>query len=138
MDNKILQSLINQQLQSQLSPSKLEEVLTVLNETVIEKQYNADDCQKLIEVYQKLLEPHEFKVGDLVKWKQGLKNKKLPYINQPTIVIQLLKEPLIDRLDEDAGSSYYREPLDIILGLFDDKDEFLMFHYDKRRFEPYY
>jgi hypothetical protein len=137
MDNKILQSLINQQLKSQLSSSNLEKVLALLNETGIEEQYDADYCQKLIEVYQKLLEPHEFKVGDLVKWKQGLKSKKLPYMNQPAVVIQLLEKPLINRLDEEAGSPYYREPLDIILGVFDDEDEFLMFYYDKRRFEPY-
>ncbi|WP_069471654.1 hypothetical protein [Candidatus Marithrix sp. Canyon 246] len=134
MENKILQSL-----KTELSSSNLEELLTnLLKETDIEKQYNRNDSQKLIEVYQKLLEHHEFKVGDLVKWKQGLTNKILPEINQPAIVIKLLKEPLIDRLDEEAGSRYYREPLDIILGLFDDKDEFLMFYYDKRRFEPYY
>jgi hypothetical protein len=89
----------------------------------------------LRKVYQKLLEPNEFKVGELVKWKDGLKNKKRPYPNQPAIVVQLLEKP--DQVNEEAGSPYYREPLDIILGLFDDDDEFLMYYYDKRRFEPY-
>jgi len=76
-------------------------------------------------------------VGDLVKWKEGLKNKKRPDSNQPAIVVQLLEKPLIERQGEEAGSPYYREPLDIILGLFDEENEFLMFYYDKRRFESY-
>jgi hypothetical protein len=132
MDNKILQ-----QLKPQLSPSNLEKVLALLNETGVEEQYDTNYTQNLIRVHQKLLEPHEFKVGDLVKWKEGLKNKKRPYSNQPAIVVQLLEKPLINRFGEEAGSPYYREPLDIILGLFDDDDEFLMFYYDKRRFELY-
>lgn len=130
MDKKILQ-----QLKPQLSPSKLEKVLALLSETGVEEQYDSIYSQNLIRVHQKLLEHHEFKVGDLVKWKDGLKNKKRPYSNQPAIVVQLLEKPLINRLGEEAGSPYYREPLDIILGLFDDEDEFLMFYYDKRRFE---
>jgi len=134
MDKTILQALRNQQ--SQLSASNLEKVLSaLLNEAGLEPQYDANYTQNLRKVYQKLLEPNEFKVGELVKWKAGLKNKKRPYPNQPAIVVQLLEKP--DQVDEEAGSPYYREPLDIVLGLFDDDDEFLMYYYDKRRFEPY-
>jgi len=137
--DKELQTLLNEQLKPQHSPSNLEKVLALLKEIRegTEEQYDASYLQNLRIVHQKLLEPHEFKAGDLVKWKEGLKNKKRPYPNQPAVVVQLLENPLIDRVGEDAGSPYYREPLDIILGLFDDDDEFLMFYYDKRRFEPY-
>jgi hypothetical protein len=138
MDKKILQTLINQQLKPQLSQSNLEELLfALLNETSAEEKYDTNYTQNLTRVYQKLLEPHEFKVGVLVKWKEGLKNKKRPYSNQPAIVVQLLETPLINKFGEETGSPYYREPLDIVLGLFDDDGEFLMFYYDKRRFEPY-
>ncbi|EDN68608.1 hypothetical protein BGP_2956 [Beggiatoa sp. PS] len=109
----------------------------LLNEVGRKKSYDASYTQNLSTIHKKLLESHEFKVGDLVKWKEGLKNKKRPYSDQPAIVIQLLEQPLIERQGEEAGSPYYREPLDIILGLFDDDDEFLIFYYDKRRFEPY-
>ncbi len=135
MNKKILQTLINQQ--PQLSEDNLEKVLlSLLNETSVEEQYDANYTQNLTRVYKKLLESHDFQVGDLVKWKPGLKNKKRPYVDQPAIVVQLLETPIINR-NEETGSTYYREPLDIILGLFDDEGEFLMFYYDKRRFEPY-
>ncbi|MCK5719178.1 MAG: hypothetical protein KAH84_04415 [Thiomargarita sp.] len=132
MNKNILQALKNQE--PQLSANEILKVL--LNQlNVKEQKYDANYTQNLIKAHQTLLEPHSFKVGDLVKWKEGLKNKKLPNSEQPAIVVQLLKESLIDRVGEEAGSTYYREPLDMILGLFDDDDEFLMFYYDKRRFE---
>jgi len=136
MDKKILQALINQQLNPQPSSNNLEKtLLAFLNHQ--EEQYDAKYVQHLKTIHQKLLEPHELQVGDVVKWKQGLKNKKRPYPNQPAIVIELLEKPLIERSGEETGSPYYREPLNIILGLFDDDDEFLMYYYDKRRFEPF-
>jgi hypothetical protein len=139
MNEELLKNLINQQ---QLTPqplsSNMEKVLTLLlNGIGTEEQYDTHYTQNLRTVYKKLLDIHEFKVGDLVKWKEGLKNKKRPHLNQPAIVIELLGEPLRERQGEEAGSPYYREPLDIILGLFDDDHEFMMFYYDKRRFEPY-
>ena len=139
MDKELLQTLINQrQLNAQDSSSKVEKALELLlNEVGIKKSYDASYTQNLRTIHKKLLESHEFKVGDLVKWKEGLKNKKRPYSDQPAIVIQLLEQPLIERQGEESGSPYYREPLDIILGLFDDDDEFLIFYYDKRRFESY-
>jgi hypothetical protein len=80
-----------------------------------------------------LQERQEFKIGDLVTWKPGLKNKRYPYDNQPAIVIQILDDPLIDPRDVPV-SPYFREPLDIVLGVLSDDGSFATFYYDKRRF----
>ncbi len=51
--------------------------------------------------------------------------------NQLCKVIQVLKEDT-----RDSGSPYYREPLDLVLALLDDNSDLVLYHYDKRRFEP--
>jgi len=76
----------------------------------------------------------EFKHGDVVRWKKGLKNKKYPKEGQPCIVIEEMKAPIIQD-SRDSGSPYYREPLDLVLALLDDDSDLVIFHYDKRRFE---
>jgi len=56
MDKKNLQTLINEQLKPQHSPSKLEKLLVaLLNETGVEEHYDAKYTQNLITVHQKLL-----------------------------------------------------------------------------------
>jgi len=76
----------------------------------------------------------EFKPEDVVRWKKGLKNKKYPKEGQLCIVIEEMKEPIIQD-SRDSGSPYYREPLDLVLALLDDDSDLVIFHYDKRRFE---
>ncbi|MFA6224233.1 MAG: hypothetical protein WC647_18185 [Desulfomonilaceae bacterium] len=79
---------------------------------------------------------HKFKLGQIVKWKVNMRNKRIPHMSQPAIVVEIFKEPI---LDENAmvGSTYYREPLDIVLGIFANDGNFVTFYYDSRRFEPY-
>jgi len=75
-------------------------------------------------------------VGQIVKWKENLKNRKLPHKNQPAIVIAILYQPVIST-DDDFSSPYFLETLDIILGIIVGDGTFLTFYYDSRRFEPY-
>lgn len=86
------------------------------------------------EMFDKL---YDFKSGDLVVWKKGLRNKVKPALNEPAIVMQILDTPLRDQDKQDSGTPYFNEPLDLVLGLIDEDGEFALFHYDKRRFEPY-
>ena len=74
------------------------------------------------------------KVGDIVRWKKGLKNRKYPKENQLCKVIEVIEKPIIQDA-RDSGSPYYREPLDLILALLDDNSDLVLYHYDKRRFE---
>ncbi len=93
----------------------------------------------LRERYRRLLQPHRVSPGELVTWKPGLKNKRYPRYGHPAVVIEVLETPLLDR-EDDAGSTDFREPLDLVLGLiWDDgpsRGELVTFHYDSRRFQP--
>jgi hypothetical protein len=100
------------------------------------ESYGEEYITQLQTAYKTLLKKDSFQVGQLVKWKQNLKNRRIPYRNQPAIVVELLDNPIISS-DEESGSPYFRENLDIILGILVDDSTFLNFYYDSRRFEAY-
>jgi hypothetical protein len=93
-------------------------------------------AQLLVEYYDDLRKDFAFKPGDIVKWKAGLRNRLLPKYEEPAIVVQVLDRPEFDQ-SRDAGSTYFREPLDVVLGILDSDGDFSLFHLDRRRFEPY-
>ena len=70
-----------------------------------------------------------FSPGDIVTWKKGMANKM---IEGPFIVVDVLDKPIIDHT-EDPSSSYFREPLDILVGFFNDEKNFFLVHLDSRR-----
>jgi len=96
----------------------------------------------LVKAFEKFSEKHEFKPGDLVTWKPGMKNRTVPKLGEPAVVVEVLAEPILSEHPNDRahfpGSPYYREPRDIKLGVIDDRnDDFTVFHFDSRRFELY-
>jgi len=94
-----------------------------------------EELSKLKQKVDTLLQPTStFNPFDVVKWKKGLKNKKYPEEEQLAMVIQELEEPIIQS-ERDSGTPYFREPLDIILGVLDQDGDLMLYHYDKRRFE---
>lgn len=100
------------------------------------ESYGEEYISQLKTACSNFLKKESFKVGQLVKWKENLKNRKLPYENQPAIVVSVLDEPIASS-EEDSGSPYFLERLDIVLGVLVDDNTFLTFHYDSRRFEAY-
>jgi len=74
-----------------------------------------------------------FQPGDLVQWKAGLKNKRLPEMDQLAVVVEMLPVPITDE-DKGSSGSYFLEPLDMKLGMIDEDGDFVIFHYDSRRF----
>ena len=101
-----------------------------------QNNYGEKDIAQLKSVCKSFLKKESLEVGQIVKWKENLKNRKLPHKNQPAIVIEILKMPLIST-DNESGSPYFLETLDIILGVIVENGTFLTFYYDSRRFEPY-
>jgi hypothetical protein len=79
---------------------------------------------------------NRFKPGDLVVWKDGMRNKKTPQNRTPAIVIEHLATPIISNTD-NAGSAYYREPLDLLAGFIDEDGDFVIYHFDSRRFKHF-
>ncbi|MDB9371854.1 hypothetical protein [Nodularia sphaerocarpa] len=107
-------------------------------ELIIEEEnsYGEEYTDKLKIACNNLLQKESFQVGQLVKWKEYLKNRKIPHKKQPAIVVAVLDEPITSSEDE-SGSPYFLETLDIILGIMIDDNTFLTFYYDSRRFEAY-
>jgi hypothetical protein len=91
---------------------------------------------RLKRAFELLQEKHELKIGQIVKWKQGLLNKRLPKYGDPAIVIEVLEKPVFDE-SNDAGTPYFREKLDVVLALLDKDGDCVSFHFDSRRFEPW-
>jgi hypothetical protein len=92
--------------------------------------------QRLRSLYELLTTNHTFSPGELVKWKHGLKNKRRPDYDIPVVVLALVHPPVNDH-EQNAGSAYFREPLDLVIGIMDDDDELDGYHVDSRRFEPF-
>jgi hypothetical protein len=94
----------------------------------------------LDERYAGLMRRHPFKPGDRVTWKPGLQNRRVPLAGQPAVVVSVLDEPVLDN-EQESGSTYFREPLDLVLGVIWDKaphrGDFVLFHFDSRRFQPW-
>ncbi|MFM5980168.1 MAG: hypothetical protein ACKO9I_06395 [Sphaerospermopsis kisseleviana] len=106
-------------------------------EIATEKEsYGEEYITQLQTACKNFLKKETFEVGQLVKWKKYLKNRKIPYKNQPAVVVEILEEPILSD-DDESGSPYFRENLDIILGILVDDNVFLTFYYDSRRFESY-
>lgn len=101
-----------------------------------ESNYGEEYIAQLKSVCKSFIKKESLEVGQIVKWKEHLKNRKLPRKNQPAIVIAILDKPVIST-DDESGSPYFLETLDIILGIIVENGTFLTFYYDSRRFEPY-
>lgn len=80
--------------------------------------------------------PNDFKVGDLITWKEGMRNRKFPVDGDPCVVTAVLPE-IVFGGDEETGSMYYREPFNIKIGTFDRDGDFIEHHVDGRRFTHY-
>jgi hypothetical protein len=100
---------------------------TPLNPKEIAVKLN--DCYALFKV------ENQFAKGQLVKWKKGLKNRKYPRYEEPAVVLEVLDSPIYSG-DPESVSPYFREPLDIVLGVII-QDDFEVFYYDRRRLTAY-
>ncbi|WP_186158005.1 hypothetical protein [Burkholderia gladioli] len=87
-------------------------------------------------IFERFRKNETFKPGQHVKWKTGLRNRLLPDESDLAIVIEILDPPIIDPI-QDSGSPYFRENLDLRLGILDEEGQFHIYSYDSRRFEAF-
>lgn len=86
--------------------------------------------EPLIKLAASLMEPkQEFKIGDVVTWKEGLSNKRA---DGPFVVTAVLDQPVLDGT-ENPGSPYFREPLDIRVALIERDGDLSELYVDSRR-----
>lgn len=107
------------------------------------KEFNEAEIaqtRQMLEIAFKTLKcSHAFQPGQFVRWKKGMKNKKLPAYGDPVIVVEVLATAVFDKKSvEESENPLFREPLDLVLGVFArNEEDFLLLHYDSRRFEPF-
>ena len=96
---------------------------------------NGDSDARLKKLCANFSQAHVFVPGMMVKWKEGMQNCHFPRRHDSAIVIEVLDPPITDST-KDSGSSLFKCPLDLIVGMLDDDGNFLTYYMDGRRFEP--
>lgn len=92
--------------------------------------------QMALEQYKTLTNgaENELRPGMLAKWKPGMKNKTAPLYGESAVVVE--RKEAVFCTKADSGSPYFMEPLDIVLGIVDEDDDFILLHLDSRRLMP--
>lgn len=119
-----------------LIDQKIREAVAQQEVSLQPTKQDSDEIERLTHLCNELQSKASFATGDIVVWKDGLKNKNYPEYGQPAIVLERLDAPIVNSVD-DTGSTYFNERLDVVLGLIsrDEDDAFLVFYYDSRRFK---
>jgi hypothetical protein len=64
----------------------------------------------------------------------------VPRYGEPAVVVSVLDALVLDS-EQESGSTYFRDALNLVLGVIWDRDpgrgDFVTFHFDGRRFEPW-
>lgn len=91
------------------------------------------DSEKLKEALKVYTSKNEsLHVGEVVRWKIGMRNRSLPY-GQPMIVVGFSPE-IINPID-DPFTPYFKERLDTIVGTWATNGDFIMYYVDGNRLE---
>ena len=97
----------------------------------------SDEHEQLLALQRRFTAPPAtpLQAGQFVQWKAGMQNRKLPRAGEPAIVMEVLSVPVLSQNFLSEGTNLFQEPLSLVLGLHDKDGDFLLFHYDGRRFE---
>lgn len=93
-------------------------------------------AKDLTDRFRAMQPEHQFKPGDLVQWRGGLKNCKRPAYGQPAVVLGLLPGAMADE-SSCSGRGYYGESADLRVGFTDAEGDFMSFGASSQRMEPY-
>lgn len=97
-----------------------------------ERKRTAADLRTLLAV---LAQKHEFVTGQLVEAKHRCQNKSADR-GGVAIVSRLLPTPIMHS-ETDVGSCYFREPIDMVIGVLEHDGVIVEYHVDSRRYQPY-
>ena len=99
-----------------------------------EERKKLEEAERLITLSRSYEQMEDFRVGDLVKWKPGMRNTRNPQYSQVAIVSAVYDCPQLNT-DKSAGSSFFREPATIKIAIIDSTDdEFIEYSVDGHRF----
>jgi hypothetical protein len=91
--------------------------------------------EQLTEMAAEYFKSYEFRPGDLVMWKPGMKIANLPEYNQPAVVLDV-RPGQVDPTN-DAATSSFRDPCDVRFGTIVQDGHFVGYWLDSKRFMPY-
>jgi hypothetical protein len=111
-----------------LATERVDKILRYRTPSVVE------DLRRSCAAYHAPQRP--LKVGEIIRWKEGLKNKRHPAYDQPVVVWEIVDPPRVNSA-ESSGSQYFYEPLDLIIAYFLEDGDIGVYHVDSRRFEPH-
>ena len=120
-----------------ISQEDLKQIIETIQKNKTKPSLTPEEkIKKLSACFKYYNEKNEFKPGDIVFRKENLKNRRLPNYDEPSIVLEVLKEPIYDSVP-DSGNSSFKEPLTLKLGtllLEGNENRFVAFYYDGQRF----
>jgi hypothetical protein len=78
---------------------------------------------------------HSFAKGDLVTWKEGLRDRVHPEPGWPAIVLNVFFDPVVDPV-QDSQSASFRRQFDMLCGVVIDGAMYT-FHFESRRLKKF-
>lgn len=100
------------------------------------KQKEINKKEGIDVIAARYLKKNKFKVGDKIKWKKGAQDKMFPSPGTHGVVVEVFDPPLHGDNSTRGGDAYWREPLDLRVGVLTPDGSFCIFHFDSHRFEP--
>ncbi|MGV6831283.1 MAG: hypothetical protein ACWA5P_06960 [bacterium] len=73
--------------------NKIERIMNVLSDDH-ELEKKATTSEELVTKYNCYKKSYNFEKGDIVRWKQGMRDRKIPLEGEPAIVVEVLDEPI--------------------------------------------
>jgi len=91
-------------------------------------------AERLVNLQRSYEQQTRFNVGDLVMWKDGMRNRRLPAYGQ-VVIVSAVFDGVQYSAEKSSGSPYFREPETIKIASIDEDDgEFVEFCMDQQRF----
>jgi len=96
--------------------------------------YRPGTTEEIWEAGQRYLQKHDLVPGQLVRWKKGLRNAKIPGDGEPAVILEVV--PGMRSEAGDLGGSHDFEPNEIRVGIINEGRLFAWW-LDANRFEPW-
>lgn len=76
----------------------------------------------------------EFQVGDVVEWRPGMRNRRLPKTGFVAVISEIFAEPIVNP-EKEVSSPYFQEKMHGKIALMDEDGDILEYAADFTRFK---
>lgn len=90
-------------------------------------------AHELKELYDEFCKRHEFKPGNMVKWKTKMKNRRFPRYQDVAMFVKYLPEKIMDE-EEDSGNPDWKKEYDCVIAVVNPDGKMASFIYDSELF----